>query len=104
MDLHRPGISRQSHRRLTAVAADPDIATIDDLDLLLAAHAVGEHRAGEALDRALCMRLDPPLLWAWVMAFDGHELAALLCSELADDLLVAVLEDGLELHRALIES
>jgi hypothetical protein len=85
-------LSRTEARRLRAVEREPELATIEDVHLLLVAHGVVGERlrhCGLALEQ---LPVPAAALWAWVMQYDGIELAELLASDLPGEEIVAHLE------------
>lgn len=92
---------RRTHRRLTRVAADPSIATADDISVLMTVHGADYETAWEATDRIHRVGLSAVVLWEWAMAYDGIELARLLASEMPDYMVESALEDGIVIHREL---
>ncbi|MBS41988.1 MAG: hypothetical protein CMH83_02180 [Nocardioides sp.] len=73
-----------TRRRLLSVARDPRRATEQDLEQLVRAHGVAEHRVWEVCDRVHRAALDPVRVWTWTMAYDGAALAELCESSLSD--------------------
>jgi hypothetical protein len=89
----KPGpVSRVEARRLRTVEQSPEVATIEDVHLLLLAHGVTGARL-----RHCCLALEqlpvsPASLWGWAMEYDGVELAELLASGLPGEEIIAHLE------------
>jgi hypothetical protein len=69
-------------RHLRRVARDPARCTLRDIELLLGAHGVPLDKIAVALDRLTVLGTPPPLAWAFVMAYDGIELADALADSL----------------------
>ena len=65
---------RAQDRRLREVAANPAVATADDVETLVRAHGVPETKAWVVSD-ALALGLAAPIAWRWVMKYDGTALA-----------------------------
>jgi hypothetical protein len=67
-------------RRLRHVARRPELATHADIELLLRAHGVVETKVWAALDHLKQLGVSAQLAWAFVMEYDGVELADTLVS------------------------
>lgn len=65
-------------RRLRQVAAQPGIATLGDIELVMRAHGVPERLIWGVVDRLVYGDISAPLAWAFVMEYDGTELAEVL--------------------------
>ncbi|MAS55705.1 MAG: hypothetical protein CMJ44_13980 [Pimelobacter sp.] len=67
-------------RRLRRVARHPELATHADIELLLRAHGVVETKVWAAIDQLEQLGVSAQLAWAFVMEYDGVELADTLAS------------------------
>lgn len=72
-------------RRLRRVECDPRTAIRDDIEALIRAHGVREDKVWSVIDRLEAADLEPALVWAWTMKYDGTELADLCRSRLTHD-------------------
>lgn len=85
-------LTRADARRLRSVEREPELASLEDVHLLLVAHGVIGARLRHCALALEQLPVAPETLWAWVMEYDGRELAELLACGLTGEEIVTHLE------------